>query len=313
MYLSFSVALWREDNRRLRHAIINAQRVVDQTYTEDSFNLRSETETIMRVDELYSVNEQGMESDIELERETCIVNNEGNEGPLQQQIARWAVDNSITRTALTSLLHILDANGLEVPKDARTILKTPRNVETSPMGLGNFCYLGLKPALLRALNEVKPSHKELKLMVNIDGLPLFKSSSTQIWPILVKFDSSSPYIVALYAGEGHPENLGDFLKDFLEESTVLSEEGVFYEDVQYSVKLWLMICDAPARAYLKCIKSHTGYYACERCVVEGDYDGRMVFHEINSASRTNDKFNSMEYLDDHQKGSSIICTWYCLV
>ena len=74
--------------------------------------------------------------------------------------------------------------------------------------------------------------------------------------------------------------------------------------IQYSVKLWLMICDAPARAYLKCTKSHTGYYACERCVVEGDYDGRMVFHEINSASRTNDKFNSMEYLDDHQKGSS---------
>lgn len=32
-----------------------------------------------------------------------------------------------------------------------------------------------------------------------------------------------------------------------------------------------MILDAPARAFLKCIKGHSGYFSCERCTEEGVY------------------------------------------
>lgn len=37
------------------------------------------------------------------------------------------------------------------------------------------------------------------------------------------------------------------------------------------------ICDAPARAFLKCTKGHNAYYACERCTIKGRWNGRVVF------------------------------------
>ena len=31
------------------------------------------------------------------------------------------------------------------------------------------------------------------------------------------------------------------------------------------------ICDAPARAFLKCIKCHSGFSSCERSNIHGDF------------------------------------------
>lgn len=39
----------------------------------------------------------------------------------------------------------------------------------------------------------------------------------------------------------------------------------------FKVKMVNMILDAPARAFLKCVKSHSGYFSCERCNEEGVY------------------------------------------
>lgn len=43
----------------------------------------------------------------------------------------------------------------------------------------------------------------------------------------------------------------------------------------YSVKIYNFICDAPARAFIKCIKIHTGYASCEKCTEYGKYANKL--------------------------------------
>lgn len=60
----------------------------------------------------------------------------------------------------------------------------------------------------------------------------------------------------------------------------------------------------PARAYVKCIKGHSGYNSCERCIQEGLYiDCRMTFPETDANERTDANFRTMQF-DDHHTGVS---------
>ena len=59
--------------------------------------------------------------------------------------------------------------------------------------------------------------------------------------------------------------------------------------------------------FLKCVKSHTGYFGCERCTVEGSYElGKVVFDDIDSPLRGDVSFEQALYLDTHQIHLSIL-------
>ncbi len=54
--------------------------------------------------------------------------------------------------------------------------------------------------------------------------------------------------------------------------------------------------DAPARAFLKCTMNHTGYHSCERCTVEGAWDGRVVYSSnARYPMRTLETLNNIGY------------------
>lgn len=63
--------------------------------------------------------------------------------------------------------------------------------------------------------------------MNIDGLPLSKSSQQQFWPIL---GSVIPYgnvfMIGLYYGYEKPKDINDFLKDFVNKATEICENGI---------------------------------------------------------------------------------------
>lgn len=74
----------------------------------------------------------------------------------------------------------------------------------------------------------------------------------------------------------------------------------------YSVNIEALVCDAPARAYLKSIKTHTSSESCERCTVRGQFrERRIVFHTSNQdcTPHTDEGFNRLEYTQ-HQTGIS---------
>lgn len=64
------------------------------------------------------------------------------------KLRKWAVQNNISLMALTTLLKILREEGhTELPKDSRTLLRTPKKVKTTKMGKGEYWYRSLRKKL----------------------------------------------------------------------------------------------------------------------------------------------------------------------
>ena len=175
---------------------------------------------------------------------------------------------------------VLRRHGHRLPKDARTLLQTPTSVQSVFKCGGRYSYFGLESGILKILSQNKCllGDNSLKLSFNIDGVPLFKSTSIQFWPILCSFHTFEPFIVALFCGSAKPNPVDHYLSDFICELQQLCENGITHDNANYRVSVEAFICDAPARAFLKCIKGHTGYNSCERCTIHGSWNGRVVFN-----------------------------------
>ena len=64
---------------------------------------------------------------------------------------------------------------------------------------------------------------------NIDGLPLFKSTNTQFWPILcrgIEPFESKPFVVGLFSGDQKPGNVQEYLQSFKDEVTEVIQNGI---------------------------------------------------------------------------------------
>ena len=142
-------------------------------------------------------------------------------------------------------------------------------------------------------------------MVNIDGLPLFKSSSLQLWPVLIRFSSFKPVPVALYCGYKKPD-MGEYLAEFVGEIEKLLSEPLVVNGSSYELSIYTFTCDASARALLKGIVQHTGYYACERCTMKRtSIEVCIVYDRIEERTlRSNDTFMSVGYVEKDEIGKS---------
>ena len=176
-------------------------------------------------------------------------------------LAEWAIQQNINHAAINSLLGVLRKHtDPKLPVDARTLLKTPRSISTiTPKCGGNYVYFGIEAGIAR---QNLKSVNEVKLIVNVDGLPLFKSSGTQVWPILGKLEKGKPFIIAMFCGNGKPNSESDFMSDFLREATKLKKNGLNLPNKSSNnpFEIKYFICDAPARQLLKCIKGHIYWF-----------------------------------------------------
>lgn len=64
--------------------------------------------------------------------------------------------------------------------------------------------------------------------------------------------------------------------------------------------------DAPARAYLKCIKGSTSHDGCERCDQKGGYDGFVYYSTKIGIERTDESFDSRRDPEHHTGYSPFI-------
>ena len=227
-----------------------------------------------------------------------------SEMTLRQELNSWATKNACQHGALNELLDILRQQGHDLPKDARTLLETPRNVPVLSKCGGQYLYFGIEAGVIRNMSKysnITDQTASINLLINIDGLPLFKSSNQQFWPILGQFNNLDVFVIALFYGPSKPRSVDEYLQDFLDELEKLQSDGIFYKERKLDVHLKCFCCDAPARCFLKCIVGHTGYFACEHCIIKGMWNGRVVFNSVsNFAPRTDEQFNNCQY-EDHQK------------
>lgn len=77
-----------------------------------------------------------------------------------------------------------------------------------------------------------------------------------------------PSVIGLYYGKKKPSSL-HFLNPLVEEALRLDMEGVLFEGRALSFKISTFICDAPACAFVRNVKGHSGYYGCDKCVQKG--------------------------------------------
>uniref|UniRef100_A0A182P9T4 Transposase domain-containing protein n=1 Tax=Anopheles epiroticus TaxID=199890 RepID=A0A182P9T4_9DIPT len=218
----------------------------------------------------------------------------------------WALKTGQTHEALRSLLALARQHlpQYKLPRDPRTFLSTPVSKSTvtdlSTIDGGRLWYGGIERCLKQYYRYVKPSADGFSVDFFVDGLPLYNSSRTQFWPILMKVFNvpGIPVMtVAIFHGESKPHSVEQFLRPFVTELNNLQFKGLHIGNDVYWVGLRSIIADAPARAFIKGVKSHGAYEGCQKCTTVADREGSRMFFRYRECRepRTHAKFVTHEY------------------
>ena len=126
---------------------------------------------------------------------------------LVTDLASWSCSFNITLTALAALLTILRKYFPNLPKSPKTVMQS--EINKKDVHDSSYCYFGVKQGVVNRLSQLVANYMTVNQVITlqfiIDGLPLFKSSNLQLWPILClmeHFDgmvqtNKEPFIVAL--------------------------------------------------------------------------------------------------------------------
>lgn len=269
-------------------------------------------------DEIYVDCEEETETCYEVEEDDTFFDCEEhniNTCEFRESLASWAVQCQIPQSHVDKLLVLLksfsDFDTSNLPKSCRTLLKTIRRTATKVVGPGHYYHCGVEKGILSTLQRMQvkriPS-KRIKLLINVDGVPIAKSSGSQFWPILGRlsgFPHSKPFLIGIYHGPSKPSDANVFLADFTTEILDLLEKGILYNGEVLTLVIFGFVCDAPARAFIAYTKTHSGYFSCSKCTEEGDFEGRIVFLNEKAPLRTDATFRSQRQ-DEHHTGRSIL-------
>ncbi|KAJ8668689.1 hypothetical protein QAD02_010352 [Eretmocerus hayati] len=180
---------------------------------------------------------------------------------------------SIPYSHLCIMLKTLKPYHPTLPLCARTLLghHAKPTIETHSTGdahgdTSEFVYFGISDYLPKSVDVKFHPEKVLKLQFNFDGLTLFNSSRREFWTGLGKVYTTKnrydPFVVQVHSGVGKPK-----------------------------VEIKSMVCDTPARAFIKSTKGHTGFYACERCTVHGFKVDNTTVYPLNEGILRTDAYN----------------------
>lgn len=231
---------------------------------------------------------------------------------IKDKLAKWAVENNITSTAVDSLLNVLSEEfpSSKLPKSYKTLLGTPTNYNICTIAGGYYYHFGLRQKLQVVSDSsfcTLSKQGFFSITIGIDGVPISKSSKKQFWPILGRcphISNNIPFLIGLYYGEqSKPIDVNEFLGPLVNEFLELRAKGVNIYGVNLGVRLRCIIADAPARNYVKQTAAFNGFHGCDRCTLKGAWFGRVVFNEFSSPLRTDKDFN--DQLDKlHHHGTS---------
>lgn len=236
-------------------------------------------------------------------------NNSSLENKLRHLISKYHVSHNF----INELLIVLRSEGLKLPKDVRTLLKTPRAHEIVNIHPGSYIHIGIefliRPILEAYYNQLHDISL-IKLSLNIDGLPLTKSSKSSFWPILISFVdilelSQKCLPVGIYHGQyKKPTSIFEFLNPFINEMQFIKANGIKIKNKVFRFDISLVVCDSPAKAFILNVKQHNAYHSCNSCIEEGTFlNNRISYSGINSQLRTNESFRSKKD-EDYHKGIS---------
>ena len=238
---------------------------------------------------------------------------------MKENLAHWAAAGNIPRQQVNELLKVLrsDENLSYLPLSYKTLLRTPKRIEFIDVHPGQYVHFGLSKCVLKALSNVQFENlpTSIRAFINIDGIPLTKSSRSECWPILgyfPDFPECGVSVIGIYQGNKKPSSVNDFLDPFVAEASTLERTGLNYKGKKIKVVIDAIICDAVARAFITCVKSHSAYYGCPKCETRGEFiknfnsdQGRVTFPSLFARKRTNESFRN-RFQREHHNGRSLI-------
>lgn len=231
-------------------------------------------------------------------------------------IALWAVTCNVPQSTVNKLLVILRQHKCfeNLSKGSRTILSTKwsstlvaRNIEP-----GIYYHFGIQNSFQQNVQNNLENITNIRIVVNVDGLPIFKSSPDQLWPILAYIrPKSDVFPIGLYCGKEKPNNSNNFLKEFVDEAKLLIENGISINNKIYGFSVDTFCCDSPAKSFLLNIKGHSGYFSCSMCEQEGEYKHNRICFPYTSglfvpSLRTHQNYISQSQEDHHVGDPSIL-------
>lgn len=250
---------------------------------------------------------------------TKIVRTNENSATLANDLTNWAINGCISQTNFNKLLVILKQHSSsseyeKLPSDCRTLLKTKMSGITKTTQNGKYHHFGISAGLYYILQKNKvifsESNSIIEIDINVDGLPLTKSSKSQFWPILgsiQNLESNDPFVIGVFHGHSKPSSASDLLSDFIEEYLKIKIEKFFYNNKQYEIKINKFIVDIPAKTFILCVKAHNAYFGCTKCITEGTFiNRRMSFPDLNSNLRNNTDFRNNIYDDYHDSETPLL-------
>jgi len=275
----------------------------------DSLNLLENCLPQPDIDSNYDVlNVENVDSHMNFSSDSSEDSSE-DEISLDEDLGKWVNQFNIPHNAVRDLLAKLRPYHSTLPKDPRTLLKTKTDYNIVNLAGGSYYHFGTENSILVELQSNPEldiaAVQNVTLQLNIDGLPLFKSSNAQFWPILartVQPYNSKPFIIGIFLGEHKPTNVQEFLQAYVAEINVICESGIKVPETNHiiGIEISCVICDTPARAFVKQVKGHSGYYGCDKCVQRGFYiNHRITFPDTRANLRTDVQFDEMIHEEHH--------------
>jgi len=127
--------------------------------------------------------------------------------------------------------------------DSRKLMGTPKTTSTHPVAPGQYSHLGLAWGIVGELNKVAIASipEVIEIIINIDGLPLAKSSGSQFWPVLGKIKGlagTGVFPIGIwFHTQGKPDCANDLLSFFVAEALYLYENKLEYREQLFPSRL----------------------------------------------------------------------------
>lgn len=180
-----------------------------------------------------------------------------NKEDSREALRKWAIQYNISHQALKGLLSVIkhQYRDDDLPSDPRTLLATPQNTSQHIIDIpgGRYWHQGLEVCLKTRFKNIS-ENISIELNVNMDGIPIHKSSKDQFWPIICNvygMPQIKPMIIGIFLGKNKPLDVNSYLSPFIDELLPLMAEGVMINDYKLSLRIRCFICDSPARAFVK--------------------------------------------------------------
>jgi len=158
------------------------------------------------------------------------------------------VTYKISEAAGNGLLKVLKKYHPNLPLNIKTLNENSSDRKgIIALGGGHYSHIGLRKNVINNFYQ----KNSIQFDVGIDGVPLTKSSNSQLWPILGNIvPYKEDFLIGILHGHKKPTCANAFLKPFIDEMQDIEKNPIIHKGNRVQVEIRSFVCDAPARSYI---------------------------------------------------------------